>query len=90
MEDKLNGRTRLSGIIRGSLIKNLRWLLQIKLNFKIAVCSRLSGLRLFRVDHVVYGKGEVSFQLIGTNGFRVKAENERFIAVGSRCLQNLK
>ena len=34
--------------------------------------------------------GEVYFRLIGTNGFHIKAENERFTAAGSRCRQNLK
>ena len=35
---------------------------------------------------------EVSFHLIGTNDFHVKAENERFTAAGSRCYRtsNLK
>ena len=30
------------------------------------------------------------FRLLGTNGFHVKAKNERFTAPGSRCRQNLK
>ena len=30
------------------------------------------------------------FSLLGTNGFHVKAKNERFTAGGSRCRQNLK
>ena len=30
------------------------------------------------------------FHLLGTNGFHVKAKNERFAAPGSRCRQNLK
>ena len=34
--------------------------------------------------------GEVHFRLLGTNGFHIKAKNERFIAAGSRCCQNLK
>ena len=33
--------------------------------------------------------GEVSFSLLGTNGFHVKLENERFTAVVSRCRRNL-
>ena len=37
-----------------------------------------------------YKIGEVYFRLLGTNGFHIKAENERFSAVGSRCRQNLK
>ena len=36
--------------------------------------------------------GEVSFHLIGTNAFHVKAESKRFqgTTVGSRCHQNHK
>ena len=30
------------------------------------------------------------FCLLGTNGFYVKAKNERFTALGSSCRQNLK
>ena len=37
-----------------------------------------------------YKIGEMHFRLLGTNGFHVKAENERFTAAGSRCRQNLK
>ena len=37
-----------------------------------------------------YKIGEVYFRLLGTNGFHIKAETERFSAVGSRCRQNLK
>ena len=33
---------------------------------------------------------EVHFRLLGTNGFHLKAENERFTAAGPRCRQNLK
>ena len=33
---------------------------------------------------------ELYFRLLGTNGFHMKAENERFTASGSRCRQNLK
>jgi len=32
----------------------------------------------------------VYFRLLGTNGFHIKAEDERFSAVGSRSPQNLK
>ena len=38
----------------------------------------------------LYKVGEVHFQRLGTNGFHVKAENERFTAASSRCRQNLK
>ena len=41
------------------------------------------GLRSYKI-------GEVHFRLFGTNGFHVKAKNERFTAVSSRCRQNLK
>ena len=34
--------------------------------------------------------GELHFRLLGTNGFHVKAKNERFTAASSRCRQNLK
>ena len=37
-----------------------------------------------------YKIGGVHFRLFGTNGFHVKAKNERFTAVSSRCRQNLK
>ena len=37
-----------------------------------------------------YEMGEVSFHLIGANGFHIKAENEGFSPVGSRCHQNIK
>ena len=30
------------------------------------------------------------FRLLGTNGYHVKAENERFTAASSRCRQKLK
>ena len=35
-------------------------------------------------------KSQVHFRLLGTNGFHVKAENERFSAVGLRCYWNPK
>ena len=38
----------------------------------------------------MYKIDEVCFHLIGTNGFHVKAENERFTAAGSCCRQKLK
>ena len=38
----------------------------------------------------LYGTGEVQFCLSNTNGFHVKAENEKFIAVTLRCRQNIK
>ena len=38
----------------------------------------------------LYKEGEMYLRLLGTNGFHVKAKNERFTAAGSRCRQNLK
>ena len=38
----------------------------------------------------LYKIGGVHFRLLGTNGFHVKAKNERFTAASSRCRQNLK
>ena len=39
---------------------------------------------------MLYKIREVRFRLLDTNGFVVKAKNERFTAAGSRCRQNLK
>ena len=49
--------------------KKLRLLLQQKRHFKIKLCFRLTVPRLH-------------FRLLGTNGFLVKAKNERFTAAG--------
>ena len=38
----------------------------------------------------LYKVDEVHFRLLGTNGFTIKAKNQRFTAEGSRCHQNLK
>ena len=38
----------------------------------------------------LYEISEVHFCLLGTNGFQVKAKNERFTTASSRCRQNLK
>ena len=38
----------------------------------------------------LYEIGEVYFRCLGTNGFHVKAENERFTAAGFRCRENFK
>ena len=52
---------------------------------------KLSLLRLFHFGHVLKKKiAEVHFRLLGTIGFHVKTENERFTVVSSRCRQNLK
>ena len=37
----------------------------------------------------LYKIGEVHFCLLGTNGYHVKAKNERFTAVSSHCRQNV-
>ena len=39
---------------------------------------------------MLYETGEVHLCLFGTNGFKVNPENEKFLAVGLRCRQNLK
>ena len=39
---------------------------------------------------MLYKIGELHFRLLGTNGFHVKAKNERFTAASSRCRQNFK
>ena len=38
----------------------------------------------------LYKLGGLHFPLVGTIGFLVKAENERFTAASSRCRQKLK
>ena len=38
----------------------------------------------------LYKEDEVHFSLLGTNGFNIKAKNERLTAAGSRCRQSLK
>ena len=38
----------------------------------------------------LYKMGRVHFRLLGTNGFHVKAKNERFTAATPRCRQYLK
>ena len=37
-----------------------------------------------------YETNAVQFCLLGTNGFHVKAQNEKIIAAGLRCRKNLK
>ena len=61
--------------------KNLRRQLRGKRHIKIADYSML--ITLYKISGV-------HFRLLGTNGFHVKAKNERFTAASSRCLQNLK
>ena len=38
---------------------------------------------------MLYKVGEVCFRSLGMNGFHIKAKNEKIIAAGSRCRQNL-
>ena len=38
----------------------------------------------------LYNIGEMHFRSLGTNGYHVKAKNERFNAASSRCRQSLK
>ena len=61
-----------------SEFKKLRLLLQRKGHLKIKLCVRLNVLRFSMVVRL-YKIGEVYFRVLGTNGFHVKAENERFI-----------
>ena len=69
--------------------KKLRRQLQRKRDIKIELCVKSSLLQLFYVDHVVQNRRS-DFRLLCTNGFHVKANNERFIVASSRCRQNLK
>ena len=57
----------------------------LKLNFALSqvFCDYSMLVRLYKI-------GGVHFCLLGTNGFHVKAKNERFTAASSRCRQNLK
>ena len=68
--------------------KKLRRVLQRKGHIEIELCVKLIVLRLFHVGQVVRN-GRSVLSLVGTNGFHVKKENERFTAAGSRCRQNL-
>ena len=44
----------------------------------------------YSILFIIYNMGEVSYNWIGTDGFEVKSETERFTVVGPRCRQNLK
>ena len=57
----------------------------LKLNFasNLVSCDYSMLITLYKIDGV-------HFRLLGTNGFDVKAKNERFTATSSRSLQNLK
>ena len=67
--------------------KHRRWL-QRKCHNKIELCVRLSTLGLLHIGPTLYKTGELHFRLVGTNGFHVKASNERFSTAVSRCPQN--
>ena len=69
--------------------KKLRRQLQGKRHIKIELCVKLS-LCDYSMLITSYKIGRVHFRLPGTNGFHVKAKNERFTSASSRCRQNLK
>ena len=46
--------------------------------------------RDYSVLFTLYNTGELSCNWMGTNGFKVKIENDCFIVICSRCRQNLK
>ena len=46
--------------------------------------------RSYSVLFTFYNTGELSCNWMGTNGFKVKTENDCFIVICSRCLQYLK
>ena len=57
----------------------------LKLNFALSLvpCDYSMLITLYKI-------GGVHFRLLGTNGFHVKAKNERFPAASSRCRQNFR
>ena len=61
------------------------------LKFEISILSE-NATTFARVTNfpTFYKMSEVSFHMMGTNGFHVKAENEKFTAVGSHYHSNLK
>ena len=63
--------------------KKLRRQLRRKRHIKIELCDYSMFITLDKI-------GGVHFRLLGTNGFHVKAKDERFNAASSRCRQNLK
>ena len=63
--------------------KKLRRQLQGKRHIKIELCDYSMLITSFKI-------GGVHFRLLGTNGFHVKAKNERCTSASSRCRQNLK
>ena len=58
----------------GFLLPSSSWLLKLPYSMLITL----------------YKMGEVHFRLLGTHGFHVKTESERFSVTSSRCRQNLK
>ena len=67
--------------------KRLRRQLQGKHRINTELCVKSLAIILFITLYKIDG---VHFRLLGTNGFHVKAKNERFTAASSRCRQNLK
>ena len=63
--------------------KKLRRQLQRKHDIKIELCVHSMLETLYKICGV-------HFLLLGTNGFHLKAKNERFTAASLRCRQNLK
>ena len=79
---------RRSFLILGSLRSydgNCKENVTLKLNFALSwvFCDYSMLITSYKI-------GGVHFRLFGTNGFHVKAKNERFTAASSRCRQNLK
>ena len=63
---------------------------QLRGNVKIENWIKIEVSCDYSMLITLYKIGGVHFRLLGTNGFHVKAKNERFTAASSRCLQNLK
>ena len=69
-----NSERRPVSLVNTEFNKLRRQLQRLWRYLKIELRVRLSALRWFYVGHV-YKIGELSFHLIGTNGFHVKGEN---------------
>ena len=67
------------GVIREFM--KLQLLLHRKHRFKIVLPNRLSVVRLFHAGHCTEEISDVFFHVIGTNGFHIEEENERFSVV---------
>ena len=70
-------------------LKKLRRQLQGKRHIKTELCVKLS-LCDYSMLITLYKIGGVHFRFLGTDGFHVKAKNERFSPASSCCRQNLK